>query len=154
MLQALATAHAPAHAALNLADPPSGRLDVLALRHRAAQLVEKNQLTEALALLDQALCQSPDSQDLLAMMALVCEVRHDWTSAQKTLEHLAAVQGQNITAQTLGHLVRVIRCQGHLLQALQWAEEGARLHPSDIMLDSELKTLRSMVQAHSHQQKG
>lgn len=115
------------------------------IRLQAIDLVSQNKLLEAMDLVALALEQNPDSQDLLAMMGLICEVRHDWHQARYFLEKLAVLQADSVTAQTLGHLVRVIRCQGLLEQALQQAEKGLQLHPADEMLQSEVETLRSMI---------
>lgn len=144
MLQAVAVEPPSMDAIVNL-PAPSGTSAPASIRKAAADLVGLNQLGEALLLLERGLLQHPDSQDLLAMMALVCEVRHDWHKAETALEKLAAVQGTQTTAETWSHWVRVVRCQGKLEQALRLAQQGLRHHPGHELLYSEYQTLDSMV---------
>jgi len=144
MLQAFANATAPQEVYFG---PPDATVLMTAekVRLQAVDLVAQNKLQEAMDLVGQALEQHPYSQGLLAMMGLICEVRHDWQQARNFLEKLAVLQADSVTAQTLGHLVRVIRCQGLLAQALHQAEKGLELYPADEMLQSEVATLHSMI---------
>ncbi len=141
MLQAFAVS--PADAAFNQPAPPDA-VSPRAVREAAAELVAANQLTKALRLVDEALREHPQSQDLLAMMALICEVRHDWPRACDCLEQLIRVQGQAVSAESLGHYVRVLRCDGRLQRALTMAQRGLQIYPDDAMLESEYQTLLSM----------
>lgn len=144
MLQAFASSNAPTDAYFGPQEvSTSNTIEII--RREAADLVAQNRLLEASARVSDALDQHPESQELLAMMGLICEVRHDWPRARSYLEQLAGIQAEAVTAQTLGHLVRVIRCQGSLEQALECAENGLRRYPSDVMLRSEVETLRSMI---------
>jgi len=144
MLQAVAVEPPSIDAIFNL-PAPSGTSAPASIRKAAADLVGLNQLNEALVLLQRGLRQHPDSQDLLAMMALVCEVRHDWNKAEISLERLAHVQGAQITAETWSHWVRVVRCQGKLEKAFQLAKQGLQQHPDHVLLYSEFQTLDSML---------
>lgn len=144
MLQAVAVEPPSIDAIINL-PAPSGTSAPASIRKAAADLVGLNQLSEALLLLERGLLQHPESQDLLAMMALVCEVRHDWSNAEIALEKLANVQGALATAETWSHWVRVVRCQGKLEKAFRLAQQGLGQHPEHELLYSEYQTLDSIL---------
>ena len=144
MLQAVAVEPPSVDAVINL-PAQSDTSAPASIRKAAAELVTVNQLNEALILLDRGLRQHPDSQDLLAMLALVCEVRHDWYRAETALEKLAQVQGTQITAETWSHWVRVVRCQGRLEKAFRIAKQGLLEHPDHVLLNSEFGTLESII---------
>ena len=67
------------------------------------------------ALVAAGLAQYPDSEDILAIAALLAEVNQDWAQAQNCLERLMAVQGDHVQAETCYHLVRVMRCRSAYL---------------------------------------
>lgn len=144
MLQAVAVEPPSIDAIINL-PAPSGTSAPASIRKAAADLVGLNQLREALLLLERGLLQHPESQDLLAMMALVCEVRHDWGKAETALEKLAQLQGAQATAETWSHWVRVVRCQGKLEKAFLLVQQGLRQHPEHELLNSEFQTLDSIL---------
>lgn len=88
------------------------------------------------------------------MMALVCEVRHDWRKAETALEKLAKVQGAQTSAETWSHWARVVRCQGKLENAFRLVQQGLRQHPDHELLYSEYLTLDSMLNTPSALAKG
>jgi uncharacterized protein HemY len=142
MLQALATSPAAVEPAYSL--PPQRALSPTAVRLAAVDLVARNQVEQALASIDAALIQEPDSQELLSMAALICEVKHDWSGASTHLERLVRVQGSAVTAETLCHWVRVLRCLGQIERAFGLSSSALALFPEHPMLESEHQTLSSM----------
>lgn len=142
MLQALATSPAAVEPAYSL--PPQRALSPTAVRLAAVDLVARNQVEQALASIDAALIQDPDSQELLSMAALICEVKHDWRMASTHLERLVRVQGSAVTAETLCHWVRVLRCLGQIERAFGLSSSALALFPEHPMLESEHQTLSSM----------
>jgi hypothetical protein len=107
------------------------------IRMAAADLFRQGRLAEADLLTYEALQQYPDSEDVLVMRALICEVRHDWAMAASVLERLVRLQGQGAPAETWCHWVRVLRCQGHLERALAVATEALSHHPLHTVLTTE-----------------
>ncbi len=143
MLQAFAVSPAAADA-FSVPPAPASHSPKF-VREEVAALVAKNQLPQATALVTQALITHPGSQDLLSIMALVCEAKQDWGQAAHFLERLIKVQGQGVSAESLRHYVRVLRCQGRLTRALKLAQRGLHLYPKDQMLESEVLTLDSLL---------
>lgn len=117
------------------------------LREKAAQLVGDGLLDEATSLIDQGLKQHPRDEHLLVMCALLCEVRRDWVGAHDALQELLEVQGYRAPSETWSHWIRVLRCLGQWERAWLAAQQGLKLHPQDLVLQSENDTLRAIVQA-------
>ena len=61
----------------------------------------------AIALCEAALAIYPTKQDILAIYALVCEIKQDWTMAEQCLVQLIQAQAADSTAQSWLHLVRL-----------------------------------------------
>jgi uncharacterized protein HemY len=117
------------------------------IRQAAACLVADNQLAQAYSLVDGAVHQHPDSQELVSMLALISEARHDWAKASVYLERLVRLQGSNVTAETLSHWIRVLRCQGQVERAARLAGNALKMYPGHVMLESEHQTLNSILVA-------
>jgi len=138
-----------AHAAPVPADMYYGKSSVAssptpqAIRMAAATLVIREQLPEARNLVANGLIQHPDSEDLLVMQALICEMGHDWVGAATALEHLIRVQDSRVPAETWCHWVRVLRCLGDWNKAAEVAKRGLAQYPENGMLLSEWQTLNS-----------
>jgi uncharacterized protein HemY len=79
------------------------------------------------------------------MLALISEARQDWAKASFYLERLVRLQGSGVTAETLNHWVRVLRCQGQIERAARLARNALKMHPGHEMLESESKTLSSIL---------
>ena len=81
------------------------------IRQTMADLVatDRVDLANALAAAGQSLY--PESEDILAMSALLAEIQQDWTQAEELLRKLVQVQGAAATPFTWRHLIRVLRCQ-------------------------------------------
>lgn len=56
------------------------------------------------------------------MSALVAEVSQDWFKAHALLTRLHYLQGESVTAETYRHEIRVLRCLGSTVQALNLAK--------------------------------
>lgn len=143
MLQALATHAAVSDAAF--APPPEKASSPTAVRDLAVELVSRNQMGQALAAVEKALALDSDSQELLSMAALICEAVQDWAQASHYLERLVRVQGSAVTAETLCHWVRVLRCLGQLQRAARLAGQAQHMFPHHPLIASEQQTLASIL---------
>jgi uncharacterized protein HemY len=146
MLQALAVPPTAVDAGFDAPADPIPTSPQL-VRQAAACLVADNQLDEAFCLVDSAARQHPDSQELVSMLALISEARHDWAKASVYLERLVRLQGSTVTAETLSHWVRVLRCQGQVERAARLAGNALRMYPGHVLLESEHQTLNSILVA-------
>ena len=59
------------------------------------------------------------------------------------------LQGSGVTAETLSHWVRVLRCLGHMERAARLAGNALKMYPGHVMLESESQTLNSILAAKS-----
>lgn len=115
------------------------------IRQTMADLVATNRidLANALAAAGQSLY--PESEDILAISALLAEIQQDWTSAEELLRKLVETQGTGATPFTWRHLIRVLRCQCEPGQALQVAQQAMLAHPTDDTLRDEFLALQELV---------
>jgi hypothetical protein len=115
------------------------------IRQTMADLVAANRidLANALAAAGQSLY--PDSEDILAISALLAEIQQDWTTAEELLRKLVDTQGAAATPFTWRHLIRVLRCQCEPGQALQVAQQAMLAHPTDTTLNDEFLALQELV---------
>jgi hypothetical protein len=115
------------------------------IRQTMADLVAANRvdLANALAAAGQSLY--PESEDILAMSALLAEIQQDWASAEELLRKLVDTQGDAATPFTWRHLIRVLRCQCEPGKALQVAKLAMVLHPSDTTLNDEFLALQELI---------
>jgi hypothetical protein len=117
------------------------------IRQTMADLVATNRidLANALAAAGQSLY--PESEDILAISALLAEIQQDWTGAEELLRKLVDTQGAAATPFTWRHLIRVLRCQFEPGKALLVAQEAMLAHPTDKTLSDELLALQELVSA-------
>ena len=115
------------------------------IRQTMADLVAANRigLANALAAAGQSLY--PESEDILAISALLAEIQQDWTSAEEILRKLVDTQGAAATPFTWRHLIRVLRCQCEPGKALLMAQQGMLAHPADATLHDEFLALQELV---------
>lgn len=113
------------------------------IRLLAADLVRQDKLAEADQLTASALEAHPNSQDVLAIRALILQVMQDWSGAKQVLQRLLKVQGDAAPAETWCHWVRVLRCEGMAQQAMDAASDGLSRHPQHPTLRAELLALQS-----------
>jgi uncharacterized protein HemY len=150
MLQALAVSPAALDAGFSSPPEPTPVSPQL-VRQAAVDLVAGNQLSQAFSLVEGAVRQHPDSQELISMLALISEARQDWAKASVYLERLVRLQGSGVTAETLNHWVRVLRCQGQIERAARLAGNALKMYPGHVMLESESQTLNSILAVKSGQ---
>ena len=115
------------------------------IRQTMADLVAANRvdLANALAAAGQSLY--PESEEILAICALLAEIQHDWTGAEELLRKLVSKQGAAATPFTWRHLIRVLRCQCEPGKALQVAQQAMLAHPTDATLSDEFLALQELV---------
>lgn len=115
------------------------------IRQTMADLVATNRidLANALAAAGQSLY--PESEEILAISALLAEIQQDWTGAEELLRKLVDTQGAAATPFTWRHLIRVLRCQFEPGKALLVAQEAMLAHPTDKTLSDELLALQALV---------
>ena len=114
------------------------------IRFAAADLFRQGRVAEADLLTHEAMQQYPDSEDVLVMRALICEVRQDWNAAAQALEQLLKIQGRNAPVESWCHCLRVLRCDGQLHQAFDIALQAKQHHPAHPAIASELAQLEAM----------
>jgi len=115
------------------------------IRQTLADLVaaDRIDLANALAAAGQSLY--PESEDILAISALLAEIQQDWTTAEDMLRKLVETQGDAATPFTWRHLIRVLRCQYEPGKALQIAQQAMLAHPADALLNDEFLALQELV---------
>jgi hypothetical protein len=130
-----------------LSERDVSRFSAAEIRQTMADLVAADQipLANALAAAGQSLY--PESEDILAMSALLAEIQQDWTTAADMLHKLVDTQGEAATPLTWRHLIRVLRCQCEPGKALQAAQQAMAAHPTDANLHEEFLALQELVSA-------
>jgi hypothetical protein len=115
------------------------------IRQTMADLVASDRvdLANALAAAGQSLY--PESEDILAISALLSEIQQDWTSAEEHLRKLFQIQGEAVTPFTWRHLIRVLRCQCEPGKAMLVAKQAMTAYPEDNVLRDEFLSLQEMV---------
>lgn len=115
------------------------------IRQTMADLVatDRIDLANALAAAGQSLY--PESEDILAISALLAEIQQDWTAAEELLRKLVDTQGTATTSFTWRHLIRVLRCQCEPGKALQAAKQALSAFPDDALLNDEFLALQELV---------
>lgn len=121
------------------------RFSAAEIRLTMAELVRTDHIDLADALSAAGLSLYPESEDILAISALLAEMKQDWNSAEQLLSQLIAQQGSNTTPMSWQHLIRVLRCQCEPGKALQMAKQGLAAHPEDEVLSAELLSLQALV---------
>jgi hypothetical protein len=115
------------------------------IRQTMADLVRTDRIDLADALSAAGLGLYPNSEDILAMSALLAEIKSDWVTAENLLTQLMTQQGQNTTPFTWRHLIRVLRCQCEPGKALLVAKQAMTAYPEDDILRDEFLSLQALV---------
>jgi hypothetical protein len=121
------------------------RFSASEIRQTIAALVADQRMGMADALSAAGLSLYPDSEDVLAISALLAEMKQDWSTAEDLIRQLIAQQGDQVTAVTWRHLIRVLRCQCEPGQALQIAQQALQAYPNDTALQAERLALFELV---------
>ena len=115
------------------------------IRQTLADLVAAERVDLANALADAGQSLYPDSEDILAISALLAEIQQNWTLAEDILRKLVDTQGATTTPFTWRHLIRVLRCQCEPGKALQAAKQALAAYPDDDALNDEFLALQALV---------
>ncbi|MEY2659069.1 MAG: hypothetical protein RLZZ123_241 [Pseudomonadota bacterium] len=120
------------------------------IRQSISELVAQAKMPLADALAEAGLSLYPQSEEILAIAALLSEVRQDWATAVSLLRQLVEVQGEaSSPATTWLHLVRVLRCMCEPAQALEAVEKALRHHPEHEVLQKEKTDLLAQFNSFS-----
>lgn len=117
------------------------------IREAIAYWVSQDRMDHAEALLAAGLGLHPDSQDILAIGALVAEVNQDWAMAQDCIERLMQVQGAAAPVATWHHLVRVLRCREAYYKAFVRACMALERFPDHAELRDEHAQLAALLES-------
>ena len=117
------------------------------IRQTIASLVSGGHMDLADALSAAGLSLYPDSEDILAISALLSEIKLNWKTAEELLSHLMTVQGDKVKPVTWLHLIRVIRCQSEFGRALLKAKQAVAACPNDPSLQDEFLSLQELISA-------
>lgn len=115
------------------------------IRQTMSELVAANRLELANALAAAGQSLYPESEDIIAMSALLAEMQQDWIGAEELLSKLIDLQGEAATSFTWQHLIRVLRCQCEPGKAMQAARQALAQYPQDTLLIEELASLQALV---------
>jgi hypothetical protein len=107
--------------------------------------IRNDNMPMAEALGEAGLSLFPNSQDVLAIVALLSEIKQDWTGAEQLLAKLIKMQNELSPPATWQHWIRVLRCNGKPFEALQVSEKSLRLHPGDENLVMESQSLMDWI---------
>lgn len=118
------------------------------IRQTIADLVaaDKIALADALAAAGQSLY--PESEDILSISALLCEIKSDWNGAEELLLKLMTVQKNMATPFTWRHLIRVQCCQLEYRKAFLVAQQAIAAYPNDSVLNDEFLALQKKIVDH------
>jgi hypothetical protein len=130
-----------------LTDRQVSQFSAAEIRQTMAALVSGNHMDLADALSAAGLSLYPDSEDILAVSALLSEIKSDWKTAEQLLSHLMTVQADTAKPMTWLHLIRVIRCQSEFGRALAKAKQAIDAYPNDQALQDEYSSLQELVSA-------
>lgn len=119
------------------------------IRQAIAYWVGRDRLDIADALVAAGMSLYPQSEDILAVGALLAEINQDWAQAQDCLEQLIELQGERATGESWFHLVRVMRCRSANHAAFRAATHGTKKHPDHAGLAQEYDELSELLESHS-----
>ena len=111
------------------------------IRESIQALVANDQNDLAYALGDAGLSLHPKSEDMLAINGLLSIMRQDWAYGVELLMTLKSIQGENTQPFTYVMLVRALRCNLDLAQAIQVVAEGLKYYPEQAELLAESQDL-------------
>jgi len=128
-----------------LKDYEVGKMSPAQVRQTVAALVAEEKTEIAIALCEASLAVYPSEQDILAVYALVCEIKQDWGMAEQCLVQLIQAQGADSTAQSWLHLVRVLHCQNKWEDAWIAVSFALSKFPDDEMLMQEMQGIQKAI---------
>ena len=128
-----------------LSDSSVARFSPAEMREAIQELVSQDRLDMANALVDAGLAIHPESEDVLAIAALVSMVRQDWVQAIELLTKLMLVQEGNVQPFTHLMLVRALRSNLEPASALAAAVSGLIQYPNHPELLAEERALYELA---------
>jgi len=128
-----------------LSDREVSRFSAQEIREAISDLVIQGRMDLANALGDAGISLYPDSEDMLAMVALLAESRQDWTMAEEMLAKLLLKQGTEAPVASWQHYIRVLRCLCEWQSALLITERALQFYPGNEALLSELTSLEQQL---------
>ncbi len=115
------------------------------IRQAIQELMAQNQDGLAYALGDAGLALHPESEDILAVTALLAVVREDWSNAVDLLQQLMQNQGDQATVFTHAMLIRSLRCDLELAAAFEAARNALARYPDHPELLKEYDALAAAL---------
>ena len=115
------------------------------IRQAIQELMAQNQDGLAYALGDAGLALHPESEDILAVTALLAVVREDWSNAVDLLQQLMQNQGDQATVFTHAMLIRSLRCDLELAAAFEAARNALARYPDHLELLKEYDALAAAL---------
>jgi len=128
-----------------LKDFEVGKMSPAQVRQTVAAYVAEEKTEIAVALCEASLAVFPSEQDILAVYALVCEMKQDWAMAEQCLVQLIQAQGAHSTTQSWLHLVRVLHCQNKWEDAWIAVSFALSKFPEDEMLKQEMQSIQKAI---------
>ena len=128
-----------------LSDSSVARFTPAEMREAIQELVSQDRLDMANALVDAGLAIHPESEDVLAIAALVSMIRQDWVQAIELLTKLMLMQDGNVQPFTHLMLVRALRSNLEPASALAAAVTGLIQYPNHPELLAEEKALYELA---------
>jgi hypothetical protein len=128
-----------------MSDREMSRFSAVEIREAISDLVREDRMDLASALGDAGISLYPESEDMMAMVALLAESRQDWTTAEEMLAKLLLKQGSQAPVASWQHYIRVLRCLCEWQSALMIAGRALEFYPGDPALVAELQALRTQM---------
>jgi hypothetical protein len=114
--------------------PTEIRLDI-------QKLMQQEQMELAQALGAAGLSLHPQSDEMMAINALLAISRGDWQDGRELMRQLMALQGPAAPATSFWLMARCERCMGLEDEARETLEQGLRVHPASAELQTELSLM-------------
>jgi hypothetical protein len=113
------------------------RFSPVEIRTSITELVERDRLDLAMALSDAGISLYPDSEEILAISALLAQMQQNWSLSCELFEQLVTLQQGHTPAAVLLHWARSLRCHCEPEKAREVLEAGLKVHPLDLGLKAE-----------------
>lgn len=124
---------------------PAARMAAPRIREAISVLFQQGRMELAVAVGEAAISVYPYSEDVLVICALLAEVEKDWPRAESLLIRLIEVQEGAAPATSWLHLLRVLRCQSKMADAIAVADFAGAKYEDHAELQSEITSLRALV---------
>lgn len=129
-----------------LTDQEVSGFSAFEIRQAIAELVRQDKIGLAAALSEAGLTLYPENPEILAISALLAEVRQDWSVAAGLLEQLVHHQGHETPLATWHHWIRVLRSQSDIAKAYEVSRQALALYPNEALLQAEVQGLTRLLE--------